>query len=110
MLCFGQPSCREALHAAPAEGGLQTRQRGLVPSGGAKNTRTARFSRISWNRCSARAGTNTTLPGRTSRSSPLTRIRATADDVVHLVLGMGRLLVLAASREFVQATPHRRDP
>src|SRR2546422_7662961 len=31
-------------------GGLLTRQRGLVPSAGAKNTRAARFSRISWNR------------------------------------------------------------
>src|SRR5436309_13812675 len=35
---------------------------------------------------------------------------AAAYDVVDLILGMGRLLVLAASGEFVQATTHRCDP
>src|SRR5213593_942176 len=114
-------------------GGLLTRQRGLVPSGGAKNTRAARFSRISWNLCSARAGTNTTLPGRArirvrgedrgvrpgyeheapgsdlAILSPHSNSRAAPDDIVHLILGVGRLLVFAASGEFVQAATHRRD-
>jgi hypothetical protein len=35
---------------------------------------------------------------------------AAADDVVHFILGVRRLLVFAASREFVKATTHRRDP
>ena len=35
---------------------------------------------------------------------------ATADNVVHLILGVGRLLVFTASGEFIQATTHRRDP
>src|SRR5213593_2853156 len=35
---------------------------------------------------------------------------AAADDVVDLILGMGRLLLLAAPGEFVQATTHRSHP
>src|SRR5881296_273152 len=35
---------------------------------------------------------------------------AAADDVVDLILGVDRLLVLAAPGEFVQATTHRPDP
>src|SRR3989454_9200484 len=42
--------------------------------------------------------------------SPHSNSCAAADDVVDLILGMGQLLVLAAPREFVQATTHRRDP
>src|SRR2546426_10017241 len=42
--------------------------------------------------------------------SPHPNSRATADDVVHLILGVDRLLVFAAPGEFVQAATHRCDP
>src|SRR5439155_22747642 len=39
--------------------------------------------------------------------SPHSNSRAAPDDIVHLILGVGRLLVFAASGEFVQAATHR---
>src|SRR2546428_5340286 len=111
MLCSGQPSCRQAsVHAAPAEGSTDSSARARPLRRREEHEGREILQDIvepmlgpRWNEHNA-PGTHLAVLSLHSNSC------AAADDVIDLILGMGRLLVLAASGEFVQATTHRRDP
>src|SRR3989442_1296015 len=111
MLCFGQPSCREAwFDAAPAEGATNSSAR-VRPLRWRKEHESCQILQDIMepvlDACRDEhnaAGTDLAI------LSPHPNSRAAPDDVIHLILCVDRLLVFAAPGEFVQATTHRRDP
>ena len=73
------------------------------PLAGEKNTAMESSSVMSWNRCSARAGTYTTEPASTARSSPATEIRPRPRSTqVDLVLTVRPLWSVAPAASIVE--------
>ena len=66
---------------------------------------------MSWKRCGSPAATKTSEPGTTGRVSTADRHqRAAGDDVVELILGMGRLRIGRTRVEDVDPGRQVRDP
>src|SRR2546426_7228359 len=111
MLCFGQPSATEfrsmpRLTGGPSDSSARASSLGRLNEHEGREILQDIVDPVlgpRWNEHNA-PGTHLAI------LSPHPNSCAAADDVVDLILGMGRLLVLAAPGEFVQATTHRRDP